>query len=493
MYYTYAYYWQYTYTAYYGAGSGSVVLTCGLYCSGNETAFSQCSYSSYYSVSCYNNHMYDVGVRCQQVPALALSISIAPNQSTTMYAGMAVAFWCNVGYSTLTGAERFLWRSSCMKDCTVWGQTSQLVTIDSLKPSDSGNYTCTVTRATVSRSASVIINVIVPKLIMSSMPIVVYALEEPGYDMINLTCIATKPSGVLPSIVFAWSKCGAPVASDPRVSITSWQVSTITSMSNLLLYRASVQDSSVYECKAMMNFPDLSSVTGNKTFQVSIAAPTSSLFQLQIIGVFRCQNWITNRPEIKLNTISMTLVAAVDNLCSCGFSANRVTKAAFSCFGNTNRVLYRAQLNSTATANSSDLLSYVGQWVTHEDTTLVVAGTRLYLESECPVYIRSFKDDACSTSDMDNVTQSSPTFATPRATTGREPTTACPPSSSTTSQPSKGSGVATIPTGTSEDAIGAESGLSSVVGIILVVGMFGSDIWSEPVCCSSGILCKSKD
>lgn len=47
-----------------------------------------------------------------------------------------------------------------MKDCTVWGQTSQLVTIDSLKPSDSGNYTCTVTRATVSRSASVIINVI---------------------------------------------------------------------------------------------------------------------------------------------------------------------------------------------------------------------------------------------------------------------------------------------------------------------------------------------
>ena len=177
----------------------------------------------------------------------------------------------------------------------------------------------------------------------------------------------------------------------------------------------------------------------------------------------------TNRPEIKLNTISMTLVAAVDNLCSCGFSANRVTKAAFSCSGNTNRVLYRAQLNATATANSSDLLSYVGQWVTHEDTTLVVAGTRLYLESECPVYIRSFKDDACSTSDMDNVTQSSPTFATPRATTGREPTTACPPSSSTTSQPSKGSGVATIPTGTSEDAIGAESGSSSVVGIILVV------------------------
>ena len=93
-------------------------------------------------------------------PALAVSINIASNQSTTMYSGMAVAFWCNVGYSSLTGAERFLWRSSCMRDCTVWGQTTQLVTIDSLKPSDSGNYSCTVTRADVSRSASVIINVI---------------------------------------------------------------------------------------------------------------------------------------------------------------------------------------------------------------------------------------------------------------------------------------------------------------------------------------------
>ena len=106
---------------------------------------------------------------------------------------------------------------------------------------------------------------------MSSFPIVVYALEEPGYDIINLTCIATKPSGVLPPIVFAWSKCGSPVGSDPRVSITTWQVSTITSMSNMLLYGASVQDSSVYECKAMMNFPDLSSVTSNRTFQVSVA------------------------------------------------------------------------------------------------------------------------------------------------------------------------------------------------------------------------------
>ena len=42
----------------------------------------------------------------------------------------------------------------------MWGQTSQLVTIDPLKPSDSGNYTCTVSRATVSMSAYVIIFVV---------------------------------------------------------------------------------------------------------------------------------------------------------------------------------------------------------------------------------------------------------------------------------------------------------------------------------------------
>ena len=69
-------------------------------------------------------------------------------------------FAANVGYTALTGAEKFLWRSTCIRDCTVWGQTSQLVTIDPLKPSDSGNYTCTVSRATVSMSASVIIFVV---------------------------------------------------------------------------------------------------------------------------------------------------------------------------------------------------------------------------------------------------------------------------------------------------------------------------------------------
>ena len=144
-----------------------------------------------------------------------------------------------------------------------------------------------------------------------------------------------------------------------------------------------------------------------------------------------------------------------------------MTKAAFSCYGNSNRVIYRAQLNATATVNSSDLIYYVSQWVTHEDTTFVVAGTRLYLESECPVYIRSFRDDPCSTSEMDNVTRSSPTPATPRATTGGVPTTACPPSNSTTSQPPKSSNVAT-----SEDAVstvGPVQGWSSDVGLILVV------------------------
>ena len=104
---------------------------------------------------------------------------------------------------------------------------------------------------------------------MQSFPAAVYGLEEPGYDIVNLTCIATKPSGVLSSVVFAWSKCGVPLGSDPRVSIVNSQVSVITSMSNLLLYRATVQDSSVYECKSTINFTKFS-VTSNRTFQVSI-------------------------------------------------------------------------------------------------------------------------------------------------------------------------------------------------------------------------------
>ena len=131
----------------------------------------------------------------------------------------------------------------------------------------------------------------------------------------------------------------------------------------------------------------------------------------------------TNRPQAKLNEITARLVAAVDSLCNCGFSASRVTKAGFSCSGNMNNVLFRAQISET---NHNELY-YLSQWVTNRDTTLIVAGTRLSLDMECPVYIRSFKDDPCSTSQLGNATQAYPT----PQTAGRVPIITC----ATISQP----------------------------------------------------------
>ena len=132
-----------------------------------------------------------------------------------------------------------------------------------------------------------------------------------------------------------------------------------------------------------------------------------------------------------------------------------------------NNVLFRAQINATSTANSSELLSYVSQWVTNRDTTLIVAGTRLSLDMECPVYIRSFKDDPCSTSQLDNATQAYPT----PQTAGRVPTTSCPPTNAT-----KGSdGVtAPVPGGAAGYTVTSANGgigdsWSNGVGITLVV------------------------
>ena len=115
---------------------------------------------AYFAISYSYTYILHECVSFSEEPALAVSISVTPNLNTWVYAGTAVTFHCNVGYSGFTGAEIYLWRSTCIRDCTVWGQTSQQVTIDLLKPSDTGNYTCTVSRAAVSMSASVIIFVV---------------------------------------------------------------------------------------------------------------------------------------------------------------------------------------------------------------------------------------------------------------------------------------------------------------------------------------------
>ena len=89
------------------------------------------------------------------------------------------------------------------------------------------------------------------------------------------------------------------------------------------------------------------------------------------------------------------MVQNTERLCQCGFNAERITGYAFSqCLPNSDqKVTFRAKLQGTATATSSQLIENIQQWVNTE-MPVAVQGVRVNTET-CPVAITSFGDPQC--------------------------------------------------------------------------------------------------
>ena len=68
----------------------------------------------------------------------------------------------------------------------------------------------------------------------------------------------------------------------------------------------------------------------------------------------------------------------------------------FACFLNPDEVTFRARLQGTAQASSSQLVNYIEQWST-TDVTIAVQGLRLRVDSSCSIAISSFSDPECET------------------------------------------------------------------------------------------------
>ena len=89
----------------------------------------------------------------------------------------------------------------------------------------------------------------------------------------------------------------------------------------------------------------------------------------------------------------------MDEICQCGFSRetfhNVDTTAAFQCFDNSpTAVTFRGVIGVALTANSSQVISYMEQWVAM-NPTIVVQSSRLSVDSDCNVKINSFNDPEC--------------------------------------------------------------------------------------------------
>ena len=96
----------------------------------------------------------------------------------------------------------------------------------------------------------------------------------------------------------------------------------------------------------------------------------------------------------KLTDVTTTVQENTQNLCQCGFSLQHISDGAFECFSNPDEVTFRARLHGTGQASSSQLMSYMKQWIMG-DVTLLVQGLNLRVDSTCSIAISSFSDPEC--------------------------------------------------------------------------------------------------
>ena len=94
--------------------------------------------------------------------------------------------------------------------------------------------------------------------------------------------------------------------------------------------------------------------------------------------------------------MTTTVQENTENICQCGFSLQHISGSAFECFSNPDEVTFRARLQGTSQASSSQLVNYIEQWSTR-DVTIAVQGLRLRVDSSCSIVISSFSDPECET------------------------------------------------------------------------------------------------
>ena len=101
------------------------------------------------------------------------------------------------------------------------------------------------------------------------------------------------------------------------------------------------------------------------------------------------------RTEEAVNTVSNAVIKEIQGICpQCWFT---IDGGGFQCFGpGEDYVTFRATLSSTV--NSSQLISYVEEWV-KSSPSLLVHGLRLTVDKSCPVEITSLQDPGCQFSE----------------------------------------------------------------------------------------------
>ena len=112
--------------------------------------------------------------------------------------------------------------------------------------------------------------------------------------------------------------------------------------------------------------------------------------------------------NIKVNEISIAIVSNINQRCQCGLSRENVTNGVFRCFpASPQAVTFRAVLHGGTKASSSELSSYIEQWIGN-DITIPIQSILINVDSSCMVAISSFDDGECQIDSEKHTNNSSP-------------------------------------------------------------------------------------
>ena len=82
---------------------------------------------------------------------------------------------------------------------------------------------------------------------------------------------------------------------------------------------------------------------------------------------------------------------AVAQRCRCNFNNNLIDNMELRCQMSTNSVIFRAAVNGRNNLNASRMVEHIENWRTTQGS--FVYSYRLYLDKDCPVVIKSLRDE----------------------------------------------------------------------------------------------------
>lgn len=98
---------------------------------------------------------------------------------------------------------------------------------------------------------------------------------------------------------------------------------------------------------------------------------------------------------MKATDIESAVISAINNLCHCDLTADRITEGVFKCFPESPQaVTYRAFIHGATHATSYELIMQVERWIAGEPS-IVVHRVLMAVDKACVVAISSFVDEEC--------------------------------------------------------------------------------------------------